>query len=266
MLRREVLRGAQRIMAAVVVIAGLGMLYAAWLIARPPSDNETALSSPSATVATVASRRATATRRLRPTPTPTLRTSYDEPTSTRVRPTVAVPKRIGIVSGHRGYDPGAICPDGLTEAEINFAVTQRVVALLGRMGYVVDLLDEYDDRLEGYQADALVSIHADSCDVPGASGFKVARVLYSAVPEIEDWLVECLREEYAAATGLRFHANSITFDMREYHAFNEIAPQTPGAIIEIGFMGDDRYLLLFQQDRIAKGIVEGLVCFLEGEW
>jgi hypothetical protein len=53
--------------------------------------------------------------------------------------------------------------------------------------------------------------------------------------------------------------------MREYHAFYEIAPETPGAIIEIGFMGDDRYLLLFQQERVATGIVEGLVCFLEGE-
>jgi N-acetylmuramoyl-L-alanine amidase len=176
-----------------------------------------------------------------------------------------VPERIGIVSGHRGYDSGAVCPDGLTEAEINFAVAQRVVALLERMGYTVDLLDEYDDRLEGYQADALVSIHADSCDVPGASGFKAARVVYSAVPEVEDRLVECLQEEYAAATGMFYHANSITFDMREYHAFNEIAPKTPGAIIEIGFMGDDRYLLLFQQERIATGIVEGIVCFLEGE-
>jgi N-acetylmuramoyl-L-alanine amidase len=268
MFRREILQGAQRIMAVVVVIAGLGIFYAAWLIVRPSSDKET-VPSPPATVTTVASRQATvavhqATATSHPWPTATSTPHY-APVSTRVRPTVAVPRRIGIVSGHRGYDPGAICADGLTEAEINFAVAQRVVALLERMGYVVELLDEYDDRLEGYQADALVSIHADSCDVPGASGFKVARVLYSAVPEVEDRLVECLRGEYAAATGLHFHANSITFDMREYHAFNEIAPKTPGAIIEIGFMGDDRYLLLFQQDRVAKGIVDGLVCFLEGE-
>lgn len=265
MLRRGIVEGAQRIMAAVVIIAGLGMLYAGWLMVRPPVDKET-VTSPPATVTAVASLRPTATRRLRPTATPSPSPSpHYGPMSTRLRPTVAVPKRIGIVSGHRGYDPGAICPDGLTEAEINFAVAQRVVALLERMGYTVDLLEEFDDRLEGYQADALVSIHADSCNVPGASGFKVARVVHSAVPEAEDWLVECLQQEYAAATGLSFHANSITFDMREYHAFYEIAPETPGAIIEIGFMGDDRYLLLFQQERIATGIVEGLVCFLEGE-
>ena len=261
MLRQEVLKSAQRIMAAVVVIAGLGVFYAGWLMVRPSADQET-MASPPATATTAASPWPTITRRLRPTATPS---PHYGPTSTRVRPTVAVPERVGIVSGHRGYDSGAVCPDGLTEAEINFAVAQRVVALLEHLGYTIDLLDEYDDRLEGYQADALVSIHADSCDVPGASGFKVARVVYSAVPEVEDRLVECLQEEYAAATGMFYHANSITFDMREYHAFNEIAPKTPGAIIEIGFMGDDRYLLLFQQERIATGIVEGIVCFLEGE-
>lgn len=263
MLRREILKSAQRVMIAVVVIAGLGILYAGWLLIRPPSG-EGATASPTATVVTTEHLSPTASPRLRPTATPS-RTPRPWQFPSRFRPTAATPMRVGIVSGHRGYDSGAVCPDGLTEAEINFAVARRVVALLERMGYTVDLLAEYDDRLEGYQADALVSIHADSCDVPGASGFKVARVINSAVPKVEDRLVECLQEEYAAATGLFFHANSITFDMREYHAFNEIAPQTPGAIIEIGFMGDDRYLLLFQQDRVAAGIVEGIVRFLESE-
>jgi len=264
MQRREIVEGAQRIMAAVVVIAGLGMFYAGWMMVRPSVNEEPVASAlPPATARAVTSRQTTATRRLRPTGTPSP-VPETGPVSTLVRPTVAAPGRIGIVAGHWGYDPGAVCPDGLTEAEINFAVAQRVVDLLARMGYTVDLLEEFDDRLEGYRADALVSVHADSCDVPGASGFKVARVVYSAVPDAEDRLVECLQQEYAAATGLSYHANSITFDMREYHAFYEIAPETPGAIIEIGFMGDDRYLLLFQQQRIAAGIVEGLVCFLEG--
>lgn len=264
MLRREILEGAQRVMIAVVVIASLGIFYAGWLLIRPSSGEGTAASSPTATTVTAGRLQPTATRRLQPTATPS-RTPRLWLLPTHSRPTAAVPKHVGIVSGHRGYDSGAVCPDGLTEAEINFAVAQKVVALLEHTGYTVDLLDEYDDRLEGYQADALVSIHADSCNVPGASGFKVARVVNSAVPEVEDRLVECLHKEYASATGLFYHANSITFDMREYHAFNEIAPETPGAIIETGFMGDDRYLLLFQQDRIATGIVEGIVCFLETE-
>lgn len=263
MLRREILEGAQRIMIAVVVVSSLGLFYAGWQLIRPMPDEEVA-ASPTPTITVEEHPQPTATEHRPPTATPT-RTPRPWLPFTRPRPTAAAPKHIGIVSGHRNYDSGAICPDGLTEAEINFAVAQRVVALLERMGYSVDLLEEFDDRLEGYQAEALVSIHADSCDVPGASGFKVARVANSAVPDLEDRLVNCLREEYAAATDLAFHADSITFDMREYHAFYEIAPETPGVIIETGFMGDDRYLLLFQKDRVASGIVEGIVCFLEQE-
>ncbi|MBA3869218.1 MAG: N-acetylmuramoyl-L-alanine amidase, partial [Anaerolineae bacterium] len=54
-------------------------------------------------------------------------------------------RKIGIVSGHRGPqvppDPGAVCPDGLTEASITFAVSQKVVRNLRDRGYSVDLLD-----------------------------------------------------------------------------------------------------------------------------
>jgi N-acetylmuramoyl-L-alanine amidase len=99
--------------------------------------------------------------------------------------------------------------------------------------------------------------------VPEASGFKVARVSSSMVPALEDRLVDCLSEHYAQATGLAFHRNSITYDMTEYHAFYEIEPQTPAAIIEMGFMASDRWLLTMRQDRIAQGIVDGLTCFLE---
>jgi N-acetylmuramoyl-L-alanine amidase len=95
--------------------------------------------------------------------------------------------RIGIVAGHWERDSGAVCPDGLTEQEVNFDIAKRVVSLLQALGYQVDLLEEFDDRLDGYQADALISIHADSCEAfpnanPPASGFKVASVEDSAVP------------------------------------------------------------------------------------
>jgi N-acetylmuramoyl-L-alanine amidase len=180
------------------------------------------------------------------------------------------PKKVGLVAGHwsadpRRYDPGAVCPDGLTEVEINLAIAQLVKALLEDQGYTVDLLEEFDAALEGYQADALVSIHADSCAIPTASGFKVASVLHSALPEEEDFLVKCLREEYQKATGLSFHEHSITYDMTEYHAFYEIDSQTPGAIIETGFMAADQQILLGQQDKVAQGIANGIICFLEAD-
>ena len=158
-----------------------------------------------------------------------------------------------------------MCDDGLQEVSINLDVASRVVAILQYSVYDAELLPEFSDELPGYEADAFISIHADACNVPEASGFKVARVAASAIPEVEDRLVRCLIQEYGKATGLSFHRNSITFDMTVYHAFNEIDPQTPGAIIELGFMGADRDLLTDEAYKVAQGVVQGILCFLEGE-
>jgi N-acetylmuramoyl-L-alanine amidase len=186
-----------------------------------------------------------------PTPAPSLRSPQGPG-----RP------RIGIVAGHSGFDSGAVCPDGLTEVSINLQIAQEVVAELERQGIRVDLLEEFDDRLRGYMASALISIHTDSCIYPEASGFKVASLEGSTNPS-NQLLVECLSSRYGSRTGLFFHANSITYDMTQYHAFNTIAPQTPGAIIEVGFMLADRELLTEHTELLAQGIVEGITCFLE---
>jgi N-acetylmuramoyl-L-alanine amidase len=250
LVRRGALEVAQRVLIAVMVAIALTIAYLI-LHALWAPEPEPARATPVAATLT-------------PTVTPTA--TKVPPTPTPTKP----PKKVGIVAGHwstnpRRYDPGAVCPDGLTEVEINLAVAQLVKGLLEDQGYEVDLLEEFDAALEGYQADALVSIHADSCDVPRASGFKVASVLHSALPEEEDFLVKCLQEEYQAATGLSFHQHSITYDMREYHAFYEIAAQTPGAIIETGFMAADRQILVDQQDKVAEGIANGIIRFLETE-
>jgi len=216
-------------MVFIVLIIG----YLSWQALHPPDDT-TALELPS------------------PVPTDTLVLSSEPP------------PKVGIVAGHYGFDSGAICPDGLQEVEITVAIAEKVVDLLRRKGYQVDLLGEFDDAIFEYQADAFVSLHADSCDIPGASGFKVARVTSSAVPEEEDRLVECLWGEYEKWTGLARHEDSITSDMRQYHALRKIALDTPGAIIEMGFMLDDRNILLYEQEKVARGIASGVICFLEG--
>jgi N-acetylmuramoyl-L-alanine amidase len=50
-----------------------------------------------------------------------------------------------------------------------------------------------------------------------------------------------------------------------YHSFYEIDGQTPGAIIETGFMLNDRPMLTQRTDLVAQGIVDGIVCFIEGD-
>lgn len=168
---------------------------------------------------------------------------------------------VGIIAGHWQSDSGAVCPDGLEEVELNLQIARRVAHVLRQQGYRTEVLPEFSAKLNGYRAAVLLSIHCDSC-VEGLSGFKIARMTHSAVPELEDRLVRVLYDAYAEATQLEPHLNTITDDMRQYHALRQIAPETPGAIIECGFMGGDRYLLTQEQDRVAVGIANGLVAFL----
>lgn len=170
-------------------------------------------------------------------------------------------KRIGVISGHQGFDSGATCDDGRMEVETVAAIAQNVERRLRRAGAQVDLLDEYDARITGYAGDALVSIHADSCIE--RSGFKAARWADSAMPAVEDRLVRCLSDGYAAATGLPFDADTITEDMTRYHAFRKLALDTPGAIIEVGFLDGDWNVIGRRPNVAADGIVDGLVCFFE---
>jgi len=178
--------------------------------------------------------------------------------------------QIGIVAGHSGNDSGAVCPDalgGYREVDINLSIASLIKETLVSAGYDVDLLAEFDPRLNGYTAQALVSIHADSCEYINdqATGFKVSSAISTKFPEQAARLTNCLRTRYTDATGLQFHSGSVTDDMTKYHAFNEINKDTPAAIIETGFMNLDREILTQKQDVIANGIASGILCFIRNE-
>ena len=179
--------------------------------------------------------------------------------------------RIGIVAGHSGSnDSGAVCSDalgGYREVDINLNVASLVREKLVGEGYDVDLLAEFDPRLSGYNAQALVSIHADSCEYINdqASGFKVSATISTKYPEQAARLTNCIRTRYADATGMQFHSGSVTTDMTQYHAFSEINKDTPAAIIETGFMNLDRESLTQHPDVIADGIASGILCFIRNE-
>ena len=171
------------------------------------------------------------------------------------------PIHIGIISGHRGFDSGSVCADGLTEATINAGIAEQVTAVLQAEGITVELLDEFDPKLDNYAATALLSIHADSCMYVNelATGFKIAGSSYTDSAALS----VCLEQAYAASTNLPYHANTITADMTDYHAFREIAPGTQAAIIETGFMYLDRELLTTDTAPVVDGISDGLRCFLD---
>jgi N-acetylmuramoyl-L-alanine amidase len=177
-------------------------------------------------------------------------------------------KQVALVSGHAGNDSGAVCEDEngqatIKEADINAKVAELAADRLRRAGADVVVLQEYDPRLDDLSVDVFLSIHADSCI--DATGFKSTHYDKSAIPYIADRLVNCINSQYAAATGLAENLDTITENMTEYHAFRRIDAQTPAAILELGFLGGDHDLLVQRPELPAKGIADGLLCFLEGE-
>jgi N-acetylmuramoyl-L-alanine amidase len=180
--------------------------------------------------------------------------------------------RIGIVAGHAGNDSGAVCTDAngkvtLTEADVNLSIATLVQKKLVERGFQVDLLNEFDTRLNGYRAVAVLSIHNDSCAYINdeATGFKVAAALNTRDANRANRLLSCMVDRFHSSTGLKFHPGSITPDMTGYHAFSEIDPNTIAGIIETGFLNLDRDILTQHPDQIADGVVSGLLCFVNNE-
>ncbi len=184
-------------------------------------------------------------------------------------------RRIGIISGHHGrgqnldYDPGAVCYDEygrvqLREETINFAVATRVVDNLEALNFTVDMLDEFDPRLVDYRADALVSIHANSCIDFGevVSGYIVSKSDARPDTGTDVFLRECIALNYAANIPLERSFNE-TEDMINNHAWRKIHPLTPGVILEMGFMLADQEILTTQHDLLAHAITMGILCYIE---
>ncbi|MBI5304698.1 MAG: N-acetylmuramoyl-L-alanine amidase [Chloroflexi bacterium] len=195
-------------------------------------------------------------------------TSLPLPTATLTLTPTPMPPPIALLAGHSGgADTGAICPDGLREVDINVDIANRTKLFLEARGYQVEVLAEFDRRLNATKRDytprVFLAIHADSC-IMYASGYKVARAEFSAISQEDDRLVRCVSSAYAAATQLAFHEGSITRDMTHYHALNEINSNTPGAIIELGFLGADKKILKERRDALALGIADGLDRFAQG--
>ena len=183
--------------------------------------------------------------------------------------TPVVTLRVGLVVGHWGNDVGAICPEslgGYREVDINYTIADLTRQYLQAEGVEVDLLKEFDEYLKGYEGDALISIHADTCEyIPElGTGFKIAEAVDNKRPEQAARLMACINNRYGTATGLRYD-HRITPDMTSYHAFGEVDPNTPAVIIETGYMNQDRELLTKYPSRVARGITAGIMCYLNRE-
>lgn len=174
------------------------------------------------------------------------------------------PLTVALLSGHAGFDSGAICGDmnapTVKEVDVVARIVELVRVQLESKGLEVLILEEYDARLTNLDAALMLSLHADSCIF--VSGYKAAYPFNSAIPLTERKMLACIDEHYAAHTGLSFHP-SVTDEMTRYHAFRKVLPRTPTVILEMGFLGGDARLLMQEPERVVAGITESIDCFLE---
>lgn len=199
-----------------------------------------------------------------------------QPPMDRVRGVLS-PWRVGIQAGHWKIDElpleqirlrndtGAQW-GSLTEAEVNLAIARRVALQLQEAGVVVDLLPATVPP--GYDADAFVAIHADDGGGTREAGWKVASPWRSS--EASRKLRDSVASAYELTTGLPSDRYGVSYNMRGYYAFSwtrfshAIAPTTPAAIIETGFLtsAPDRRIIVEDPDRAARGISLGIIMFL----
>jgi hypothetical protein len=86
--------------------------------------------------------------------------------------------------------------------------------------------------------------------------------------DASDKLVHHLWNEYGDATGLKKDEAHITDNMRYYYGLNSrrgISPDTPGAIIEMGWLSDDGSFMTSEpgKSRMAEGIANAIMKFLK---
>ena len=188
-----------------------------------------------------------------------------------------MPWRVGIQSGHwkvaalpdeqarlRG-DTGAQW-GALHEVDVNLAVARRVASDLLRAGVDVDLLPATVPM--GYDADALVAIHADDGGGSDLRGWKVSAPWRAS--EGSRALRDNLSRVYGALSGLPLDRYGVTYNMLGYYGFSwnrfahAAAPATPCAIIETGYLTSaaDRTVIVDDPDRVASAVSLGILSYL----
>jgi N-acetylmuramoyl-L-alanine amidase len=180
-------------------------------------------------------------------------------------------RKIVLDPGHGGSDPGSIGKDensgeAVFESDIALALGLRLANLLEAAGAEVTLTREQDTYIErpslrarvanDLQADALVSIHCNSCSKPNTlSG---TMTLYHRPDSLP--LAEAVQEELLAAWGTLNKEVRLRDDLTLIKRTD-----CPSIIVETAFINhdDDRALLLDpeMQEKGARAIMQGVIRF-----
>ena len=179
-------------------------------------------------------------------------------------------KIIGILPGHYGFDVGYQCGPELNfvaESDVNLRIAVMVRDYLQAQGYTVDFLHEFDPLLSNYTALALVSIHANTCDIQNTkqSGFNVTTAGQNTYPSESKRLNDCLAYHYAQNSGLEFLGDNYMRGEEMLVSFDTVNNYTTISVINTGYLGNDYRTISEKTNSLAKGIADGIICYVENE-
>ncbi|WP_328793830.1 N-acetylmuramoyl-L-alanine amidase [Heliomicrobium undosum] len=179
--------------------------------------------------------------------------------------------KVIIDPGHGGFDPGALGPTGLREADVNLAVAKRVANLLSPSVQAVltrdgdtspgtDVNTDLQARAtiaNGAGADYFVSIHCNAADSPAANGTEVYCYKFGGKGE---QLARAIAGFLVPALGLRDRG------VKEANFYVLRRTVMPAVLIELAFITNtvEESLLrspLFQA-KAAEAIAQGIRAFL----
>lgn len=180
-------------------------------------------------------------------------------------------KIITIDPGHGGSDSGAVGPNGYTEKEGAFAISQKVASILNQSGAKVVMTRDSDVDVYGPNAsarnelqarvdvgnnansDIFVSIHCNAFVNPAANG---TQTFYYGSSYQGQRLAQSIQEKMIEANGLRDRGISTCNFYVVKHSY------MPAVLIETAFITNyDEEALLSDdewQTTMAKAIVEGI--------
>ena len=187
------------------------------------------------------------------------------------------PVRVGIQIGHENvaahpeelahlrWNTGGHA-NGVDEVDLNHEVAEAVRAQLEAYGIEVDLLSAAPP--EGYYADLVLSLHADSVPDPARRGYKSAHFEPERNP-LEPRLKRLIDEAYLAGSSFPNDDLNTTENMNRYYAFNlwryrhSIHPGTPSLIVEMGYLSSASDMaFLDEPEEPAAALSAGIVEFL----
>jgi len=179
-------------------------------------------------------------------------------------------KIIGILPGHYGFDSGYQCGaeyNFVKEADVNLRIAVMVRDYLESQGYSVDFLHEFDPALSNYTALALVSIHSNRCDTAEStqSGFNITTGGQNTYPSESKRLNDCLAYHYAQNSDLNFLGENYTPGEEMLYSFDTVNNYTTISIIHTGYLSNDYRTLSEKTNSLAKGIADGIICYVEDD-